>query len=1756
MAELAPGAEEAPAAPALTYQDAANGVIRQNTQRLVTQMQLARQAVPSASITGPAPAAAPYSGVLEPGAHPAQPAAPATGPSSLPAPEPAPTPGGPGAGAIGHVTPIPSGTEPAGRGEIAEAGGMPSGGAVGLDAHGVPVYSGAERNGLGVLANGNSFLDWAGVDTSGLPGPIRAITGVAAAPLTWTLAPIGAEEGLAGLGASFAKQTAAGVAGEAASAGANRVLPENLPGAVRTPLVWGAGLAAGLGAYKVADPLVNSAMHLYGEGAPQAARRADIVLGVPDGMNGADHPGVAQLAHDNGAMIIDGAQTGLEQPHAAVAEGLQFAQAVHQGDNVVIPLPGNEPEATQQLIATLKEAGYDTHVHATADYGGVQAGGAGPGGALRGGAPAEAGAAGEPAAAGAGPAGGAASAADGAAAAPGEHPVGGTVLAGRVVPPNPLDAVPENWKLHALGADLKPAAPGPLSYAADQLAALRNAEPGLTLTQRVRQTIARIRNALPGADASRGLPFHEQVTPIINQIPETEARFAAQANRLRYLGQAAAEALGADREGMVPLLDGTRADVSDIAQHLSAFRDNLTPEQVATVQRVMDAAAPYAQLANEMGREVPAAAGEGYIPRGRPVEDGTEDIAPRGGRGFRGSKAGSERGRVYETVAEGRANGETYPSLPDRLYEMASSMGRALAAQHAANQLQALLDEDGAKAFLTPKEALAQSNPGLVQAWDGVTRDLAALRGRLATAEGRAGVNVGTADELDRALEAMQQAQPEGGAGSLGRLPSALQDIADRARRLAAAPDAEQVWTSQFANSNDLPTPDELDALLEQKRGQLKTGTDGRVTATKANAQLEHDIGQALALRDMAQSLERNGGDVAAMYDDLQSRWEQAGRALELRGTPDMRARMLKYESAARDYQQATAGLPADLTLPSLRAYENSLAEIVGTGSMVPGDVLRGQAEGMQAAVGELERLVPDDAERIRYLDTAIARTEQRVDQLLTRGGNYTTQAEELRSQLADVKQRYDELAPRYRQAITSRPRGMGSVSNLVGMQGKWAPLEMTNPINEALAPKGHPLGVLGSINKALIVPRVAFDVAYAGRLAFLRNLYTDTSATVKAFADSWAQVAKPEVIGNLYDSLDRGAIEAGHPELTVQNMVADGLELAGHERTSSAGGLLGRVAETAKGVRSTLSAYQAAAAPMMAQSRLLDMAAAGIDISNPAVRQEVYTFANRAVGQATGGINPLLRATTMFPNWLQSEIQFVGSAFTSGQISGAYARESLLRTAAEGLAVTVALNHLQGKPTTFRDHIIPMLHVPGTDLTVNPYGTTGTFVGELARTVEGNPAQLEQGVHDRNAGEIMTGALAAIKGDPSVLIRSKSNPLIQMGWDIVSGRDLSGNPVRSSPGAVAAYAFHDLGPMNLSGLGEREPAAQGLGSLGIPVYQPTPGQKLREDATSKFQAQIGPGGVEPYMLDQERRQNPALAAAALGRSYPNTQKWDAAKQTARTRQLAYDAQVMKDGNWTAWKDQRTALQHELSGEFEQIYGNQAGPTVNPQAPWQVYGQVIQQHTDPTTGAVDWNAVDAWRQQHDSDPYGTTGQTWGEVIDRNIGLADTPLEARRRAVSTALTQQGYYQLDRNAWAAVQQHAPAGLALDQFPDYQHWLTAAIEHFASGYEQQGIPTGIAQQQAVQDAAKTTVGKAWANALAYQRTAWLDQQANAGHVGLIASGADYGLVSLNGHQRVILANLLRSQPNGASIGGLQLPPPPAATPTPTPVPAGVAS
>ena len=359
-----------------------------------------------------------------------------------------------------------------------------------------------------------------------------------------------------------------------------------------------------------------------------------------------------------------------------------------------------------------------------------------------------------------------------------------------------------------------------------------------------------------------GVPASPVATPAMAERARVQPIIRAQAARVGAVSeQAARSVFDRDEFGRVASLandvfpDGPT--IPDIAARLPTF--GLSSQQSEVMDLLRREVEPYSALYREVDIEVGTAKdimdGGFWLPRGRAGLEGVDEPLKVGaGRSFRGTKTGAEKGRVFDSQAEGIAAGFRYPPLGDTLRAFAEDAGVRATDQHVANYFRSVTDESGG---LIAQSVADRVNPQLRATVESLRSRIAVARQTLIGQTARSGAQ---AAEAARAGRVAEQA-----GGLVGGATERLEGV--RARR----PDRTIVSTEDdFLIVNPKAPTDEVVAAavrelrILEREAQKTTGRAGAATERTAGTELRRTTTQARI------------GSIRDELDSLRAEWERA----------------------------------------------------------------------------------------------------------------------------------------------------------------------------------------------------------------------------------------------------------------------------------------------------------------------------------------------------------------------------------------------------------------------------------------------------------------------------------------------------------------------------------------------------------------------------------------------------------------------------------------------------------------------------------------------------------------------------------------------------------------------------------------------------------------------------------------------------------------------------------------------------------------
>lgn len=567
-----------------------------------------------------------------------------------------------------------------------------------------------------------------------------------------------------------------------------------------------------------------------------------------------------------------------------------------------------------------------------------------------------------------------------------------------------------------------------------------------------------------------------------------------------------------------------------------------------------------------------------------------------------------------------------------------------------------------------------------------------------------------------------------------------------------------------------------------------------------------------------------------------------------------------KFEDALEDYvmglSQATVG----------RSAANQLAKIPGPDGrpllvtaeeLLPKELTRSYLSAEAKAYGldfklqnaqsdlhqaQLQREALDSASFLNTgsakaaLDKKIADLTQVVTDIKTEQVNHATIFESVKSvysnELAKVKTdpTLGTLEP------TNLPSWMGARGDKF-----YGPKEITDAINAQLNPNGiweNGRRVSNSVSNHLRLLHTVADISDFGRLAGTAGLEHPFDF-FKGIQTGFKSMFSPSAMAQDFKGIDAELAAAGI-NTSIKEFVKLGLPMSNPDVNlgllqNLPGGIGKPGSNLAKFSNITQNGITSVRAHMV-KTELLNMKAAGRTVDEAAVSEairKIKLISGASIHKSVKGADTFIQ----FPNWLQSQFEFIGhsavgmpalAGLTAASPESMFAAKAMLRLVGLGLATTYAVNAMGGKKTEY-DNGVPRMRIGDTKIDVfGPYGA-------LAR-----------------------GMYAGLQGDPEALIRSRVSPLFQIGWDLGTGKTFIGDTASFNDPEYWATA---LGPYSLTSAARSggDPEIALLQGAGVRATKVNSFQLMREQA----QETMGLDWVELSGNQKEalRRANPALVA-------------------------------------------------------------------------------------------------------------------------------------------------------------------------------------------------------------------------------------------------------------------------------------------------------
>ena len=656
------------------------------------------------------------------------------------------------------------------------------------------------------------------------------------------------------------------------------------------------------------------------------------------------------------------------------------------------------------------------------------------------------------------------------------------------------------------------------------------------------------------------------------------------------------------------------------------------------------------------------------------------------------------------------------------------------------------------------------------------------------------------------------------------------------------------------------------------------------------------------------------------------------------------------------------------------------------------------QSNSVAAALKRLDEAIPDDVDQLGKLESALGRMRRRTAALRQRGGKYAEQANRLDAELAKVEAKFDEIAPKYRDALGRTPRDRGAIG-LAPLNGRTFPDVISSAANKVLEAEGPLKGAgakpaiqVRAVNGLLRAMGATADVSFMG-IQGLIGAATDPKAYGTALGRAWQALADPTASAKAMEAFDAKATARGLP--TVREMVIDGLHIGGTASEASFG-------EAAKGsfaagVRSLPVARESDRAfgtfgdvlrVNMFGDALEAASKAGVDITNAATRQKLAETVNLATGVSKNRLGGEWGDLAFFaPRFFQAQLEFVAKAFTPGMgADHAYARVALARLLGTGVVTTVAINKARGYDTDIDPNsanFMRLRDVPGGIGDVSVFGPWDSLVKGIIRT----------------------------PGDKDYLLRTKASPLVGMAYDLISGENFMGDPVNLSSKEGVKNIAIGRAPFSTQDTLEN-PTQNPLRTLFSLIGTKSSPLSGSEERNKAFEAKYGESYAE---ADEDKRREFNLANPNLVPKPWN----DAARKAQEVQTEAAETQrELEQGviegrtSLVSYNDARKANAVYKRGQLSVIYPDKK----DFERADKVYGSYLKvfaaaeeradPRTDPTEYAVEVEkGLRAWEESH-------TATDMRYIQGLPLIHGEGEVEVARQKAMDQLANDGYFDMPK------------------------------------------------------------------------------------------------------------------------------------------------
>lgn len=770
-------------------------------------------------------------------------------------------------------------------------------------------------------------------------------------------------------------------------------------------------------------------------------------------------------------------------------------------------------------------------------------------------------------------------------------------------------------------------------------------------------------------------------------------------------------------------------------------------------------------------------------------------------------------------------------------------------------------------------------------------------------------------------------------------------------------------------------------------------------------------VKEAASLRARVNTAIKQAGGLGDEIDELDKTLAQFDRGMPQGG---MRP-LAKTGTALKQSEGLVAGKRAETTARQMTGAGPVRVKVPPTGEALL------QADAMDRVVNKFKPLIPDDVSEVAKLDTAMRRTEKRIQLLTDRKDIKVQGLAQLQSDLAKAKDNLDTLRQRYRTAGIPEDQYVQSTATHL----YHAP-EVAQSIDRLRAPVSGPLKGISEVVDEIRAWHLAGDgspLTIQGQLAVVSDPVNAKHAVNWLFgngndpSNELARIAHTEA-----DDVAQYTMATGRPfgqqtlELSVQQGKRGMARIPGAsaiENKMFAAVEIGqfrgwqRDRDMLMKMHPGMTADVAANESARAWEKIipsLSSAERGVSPGRAAVERIALTSASFAaspallVKDATSGWVRLIAAA--------AQTHDLGLAVRTipGRELIAMKRTLLMAGTLTTVAAATASLSAQSRGLS-QEEAIKRAVLPWGGTGASPSGDWMTLqLGEGRRIGLGGPIRgfLKALAPDKD-GVPLAGVEQWAKG--------KINQPIGAILDLKGNTDWRGNKIATADNRFgrllqqAAYALESIAPITL---GEAMSQAR-TGTLGwsntltgisaqeagVNYVPPSPSERLHQVARQTYGKEFW--DLSPSQKDAIKKDNPSLWLNYVAGASDMVRAAEQAKQDFLTQQSAADADLLAGKiALQDWASGLSARRNQLIGADRVIYadldkGGKRNPILD-----SYYAAIDAANVN---GSVDWTKVDAYVAG-----LSRADQTY---IQENTGLTQTPLTRLRKTL-----QNDYYSLPR------------------------------------------------------------------------------------------------------------------------------------------------